>query len=357
MTEIDRKMDTISSAERSALSVSKLPFSRNCSSFLNWVYNPIESVHKKGVVFRSLVATLKIHPALDASLEAKAVKLLKSVRPQDPSATENYLSSLASSSDDSLTNFVQCIGVLVSSTNQTITIAAMQMLARLIWNISAKRRLALVNADLIPQLIASLNQLSLSFADAVYIHISLIFTIRQTLWLTTPFGLPQLGIEDEDGQQAVHETVLTKVLIHLEKYIWHLCVYRFSIIDGSQSKSFLELLAHILQISSYYQPTMDFVHHMPVILTIPSCLAFFEDDLSIWNFLDEINNFQLEWNEEGGEVREMGKTVHRMLRMEGIEDVMEEKLQNDQNTSSGRDFVDKTIEWNNLQGINLSKQE
>ncbi|KAK2960211.1 hypothetical protein BLNAU_4764 [Blattamonas nauphoetae] len=60
-----------------------------------------------------------------------------------------------------------------------------------------------------------------------------------------------------------------------------------------------------------------------------------------------------EWNEPGGEYRQMGTIVDRMLRMEGIDDAIEEKLRNDRNTTEGRCLVAGSIGWTNLQGMNL----
>ncbi|KAK2957616.1 hypothetical protein BLNAU_7515 [Blattamonas nauphoetae] len=293
------------------------------------------------------------HPALDASLEAKAVKLLESVRPRTRSATENYLSNLASHSDDSLTNFVQCVVVLTSSPSQVITTAAMKMLETLIWTSSAEVRLALVNAYLIPQLINTLNPLSLSFTKSVDIHNYLLSCSNWTVWLTTPSGLEDLGTEDGEEQQAVHETILKQIVAPSEEYIRHLCVNRFLIVDRDISYYFLELVVKILRICPYYQQTRDFIIDMPVFLTITSSLTFFENERSIRSFLWDMNYTQREWNKQSLEVRQMGKTVLRMLRMEGIEDVIEEKLRNDLKGDIGGDIVDKSIELNNLQGMNL----
>ncbi|KAK2950670.1 hypothetical protein BLNAU_14341 [Blattamonas nauphoetae] len=221
---------------------------------------------------------------------------------------------------------------------------------------SEKVQLALIKTDLIPRLINTLNPQSLSFAKAADIRICLLNTITWSVWLATPNCMKYLGIEDLNEQQAVHETVLKQVLVPSEKYIWHLCVNRFSIID-EQSKYFLTLLAQILRICPYYQPTMDFVLQMPVVLTIPSCLTFFEIDESIWTFLDRIIDAQLEWNKEGGEIRQMGKTVHRMLRMEGNEDAIEAKLRNEKNGEYGELIVAYSIQWNNMQGMNIQEQE
>ncbi|KAK2953069.1 hypothetical protein BLNAU_12058 [Blattamonas nauphoetae] len=328
----------------------------DCSPFLNWSQDQPQSEHDKAVIFRSLIATVKLQPTPDNSLEAKAVKFLKSVAIQNRESTDAFLRSLASNSAESLTNFVQSIMVLVSSPNQTIATAAMEMLKTLIFGCSAEVRFPLVKADLIPQLIITLNPQSLSFTEPVDIHTYLLRIIWNSIWLATPFGLEQLAIEDVYELQTVHETVLKQVIVPSEKYIWHLCVNRFSIIDGDQSKELMDLLSHLLRICPSYQPTMEFVLHMPVVLTIPSCLTFFENDSSIFWFLIGMSTSQDEWNKKRGEVRQLWKTVIRMLRMEGIEDVIEKKMRNDKNTIKGRLIIVSSITWNNLLGMNLPEQ-
>ncbi|KAK2948740.1 hypothetical protein BLNAU_16378 [Blattamonas nauphoetae] len=102
---------------------------------------------------------------------------------------------------------------------------------------------------------------------------------------------------------------------------------------------------------------MDFVHHMPVIPTIPSALTFIDKDMSIWRLLLSVIEFQWEWNKKSGDVRQMGTTVLRMLKMEGIEDAIEGKLHNHKNEDEGGWIVDISIESNNLQGMNVPEQE
>ncbi|KAK2948734.1 hypothetical protein BLNAU_16372 [Blattamonas nauphoetae] len=306
----------------------------DCSPFLTWNYDKLASDTEKAIVFRSLVATVQLQPALNGSLEAKAI-------------------SLASNADDSFTVFVHFVVTLVSSPNRAITTTTMKMLAGLVWRCSPKKLLSLVRADLIVQLINTLAPQSISFAEAVDSHTNLLFTIYRSLRLTTPFILKFLGLKDDSEQPAVHETVLNQVVVPSEKYIGHLCVNRFSIIEGEQSTNFLELLAQILEISSYYQPTMENVLHMPLFLTIPSCLTFFDYDHAIEHFLHTMKQTQRQWNEQRGDVRQMWKTVNRMLRMEGTEEVIEEKLQNDKNSWYGGLLVSSSIKWSNLLGMNL----
>ncbi|KAK2942028.1 hypothetical protein BLNAU_23067 [Blattamonas nauphoetae] len=215
-----------------------------------------------------------LQPAFDDSLEAKAVKFLESVDLQDIESAETFLRNFASKSGDCSTEFVQSFVGLLSSASRVITTAAMKLLKSLLFWCSPKVSLALRKADLIPQLINNLNPLSLSFAEAADIHIYLLTTIHWSFWLATPNGLARLDIEDGHEKQAVHETVLTKLLIPSEQYICHFCVHRFSIVDGDQSVLFLEVLATVLRICPYYPPTMEFVLHMPVFLTIPISETF-----------------------------------------------------------------------------------
>ncbi|KAK2951635.1 hypothetical protein BLNAU_13374 [Blattamonas nauphoetae] len=180
--------------------------------------------------------------------------------------------------------------------------------------------------------------------------------IHNSFWLSTPDYLELLEITDPDQQQAVHETVLKQVLAPSEKYIRHLCVNRYSIIDGEQSRFFLELLANLLELSPSSHPTMDFVLCLPVVLTIPSCLTFFESERSIWYFLDSMVDAQWDWNTKGGEQRQMWKKILRILRMEGIDDVVESKLQNDHDGDWTEYVVEESITWNNLQAMNLPRR-
>ncbi|KAK2954939.1 hypothetical protein BLNAU_10079 [Blattamonas nauphoetae] len=323
-------------------------FSMDCSPFVNWQYNRNKSGHGKAVIFRSLAATLKLQPALDDSLEEKAVEFLEYVDPRTRLSADDFLSSFSSNTGDSSTAFVQCIAVLISSSSQDIATAAMEMLISLVRICSDKLLLTLVQADLIPHLITTLNPLSLSFAKTEDIHKCLLLSITKSLGLSTPNGLTELGIEEDTEQQNVHETVLKQVLVPSEKYIWHLCVNRYSIVDGSQSMYVMEFLPLLLRICAYYEPTMEFVLHMPVCLTIPSCLTFFEIDGPNFYFLSLMVAVQQEWNKKRGQVRQMWKTMLRMLRMEGLEDVIEEKLRNDTSSAYGGWIVINSIEWNTL---------
>ncbi|KAK2942478.1 hypothetical protein BLNAU_22589 [Blattamonas nauphoetae] len=266
-----------------------LPCSTDCSPFLNWSEDKFDTDHERTVVYQSLVATLKLQHTFDHSLEAKAVKFLKSV------------------------------------TRKDITTASMEMFHYLIQRCSLRVNFALVKADILPQLIITLNPLDLSLTDFQKIHTCLIYAVLISFCLATPGSLANLEIEDDNEQQAVHEIVLKQVLAPSEQYICHLCMNRFSIINGEQSSEFVSLLARLLQRYPSFQHTMDIFLVMPV----------------------------QELNAKCEETQQNWKNVQRMLRMEGIEDVFEEKLRNDRKSFIGAVVVATLFDWNNIQGMNL----
>ncbi|KAK2953976.1 hypothetical protein BLNAU_11078 [Blattamonas nauphoetae] len=317
----------------------------------------LDSEEEKAVVFRSLVATVKLQPVLDDSLEAKAVRFLESIHLQDGGEpADAFLGRLAFVPDESLTDFIQSILVLISTPSQPIIKASMKMLDSLFASSSKTIRLALVQADLIPRLFIALNVQSISFAETVSIHVRLLKMLRHSLWLQTPHGLSELEIKDGNAQQTVHETVLKQVFAPSEKYICHLCANRYSIVGGDVSYDFMTFLCDLVDISQNYGPAVDFVLHMPVVLTIPSCLAFIDDDYSISYLLSLLVVQARKWNETRGAQRQMGKTVDRVLRMEGIDEVTEGTLRNDQKAYSGARVVSQSIKWNNLLGMNLPRR-
>ncbi|KAK2954380.1 hypothetical protein BLNAU_10712 [Blattamonas nauphoetae] len=128
-------------------------------------------------------------------------------------AADGFVNSLGLATDESSTDIVQSIVVLLSSPSQAIIEAAMKVVGNLIMNCSAKIHLDLVQADLIPQLINTLNAVSLSFEEAADIHIHLMSSIATSVRLASPDGLIEFRIKYGNEQQAVHGAVLQQVLV------------------------------------------------------------------------------------------------------------------------------------------------
>ncbi|KAK2943240.1 hypothetical protein BLNAU_21866 [Blattamonas nauphoetae] len=327
----------------SKISSSAVSPSQDCSPFLNWKEEALPSQSEAAVVFRSLVATIKLQPVFNDSLEAKAV---------------NFLRTLASTSGASWTDLMQSIVVLVSSASPVVTKAGMKLLDFLLATSSESTRLSLIKAGIFRQLIVTLKPQSLSFTEAADIHTGIVQSISCSLWLETPDAPEGDEIEDDDDdRQSDLEAIFQQVLMPSEEYIRRLCENRYSIVVGDQSRQFMALLFRILFLCPCYPPAMDFVLHMPVFLTIPSCLTFFESDESIWLSLYLMDSSNEEWSKKGGAGQYVWQFVHRMLRMEGFEDVIEEQLRNNNLSHFGRAYVAKSVVRNIVQGVNLPKYE
>ncbi|KAK2949806.1 hypothetical protein BLNAU_15288 [Blattamonas nauphoetae] len=331
------------------------PFSIDCVPFLSWPGNQEGSWFGQTVVFQSLVAALKLQPALDVSLEAKAAKFLESMNTPYEELVDDPLSTHLLFSDGSFTDFVKSILVLLSSPNQVIKTATVKMLKTVVLMCSAPLRLVLIKADLIGQLVVTLNPFSVSLPDSEHLHSKFLSIIHLSVLLATPRSLKELKKEDPDEQQSVRETVLKQVLAPSEKYFSHLCVNRFSIVEGDMSTSFMTLLSQLLQISSHCQQTKEFVLTLPVFLATSSCLSFFETDSSIYSFLSYLVDTQQKWKKQDRDVHQSEATILRSLRMEGIDDVIEEKLVNDRSSYYANCLVVNSLEWSNMLGMNFSE--
>ncbi|KAK2943317.1 hypothetical protein BLNAU_21742 [Blattamonas nauphoetae] len=109
---------------------------------------------------------------------------------------------------------------------------------------------------------------SLTSPETCVLHISLLHILNNSFSLATRDGLAQLASEDDDELQAVHETILSQVVIPSEKWICDLCVNRLSMIVGVQSRHFEDVHADLLEMCACHHPTMDVVLHVPVSLPI-----------------------------------------------------------------------------------------
>ncbi|KAK2941009.1 hypothetical protein BLNAU_24080 [Blattamonas nauphoetae] len=327
------------------------------SAFMNWDGNQCESMPVNSAIFRSLVSLIQDGFPFNDRLEEKAASFLDSITyPVFIQSEYSILGIDSSFSHESQINFVTSMTVLLSTPNQTIMKASMKILDNLFVISSSNHRLALLRAGIIPQIFITLHPQSLYIPDAVYIHTYLIQIIANAIWLSTPTGLSTHAIEDKIERHAVHETVLQHVIAPSEKYIGHVCRNRHSITDAGMERGFMLLLTRILQISPYNQSTVGSVLNLPVFLTIPSWLTVLEKDGSISSFLQAMVNIQQEWNITRGGQRQMWKIVQRLLRKEGIEDVSEGKLRNNQNTDYGPYIVENSIDWNDLLGMNVPRR-
>ncbi|KAK2945218.1 hypothetical protein BLNAU_19858 [Blattamonas nauphoetae] len=322
---------------------------------LNWDGALFQSPSEKSVVYHSLVSLIQPDFVFTDDFVKKAVLLLEQLRFSNSTDTNKFICPAMESTDQNLMEFLQSFMILLSSANHTLITATMKMLDSLLHNTSTRMHLRLINADLIVHLLTSLNPLSLSIADTQDIHSSVISIITLSLCLSNPYVLNALNIKDSSEQQAIHEAILNRVLVPTEAYIRYLCTNYSFIADGASSEQFTYLLTRPLETSQLSQPALTFVLDLPITLTIPSFLSFFEDNLTTLRFFFEFSRIVKELNRKDGEQSQTGQIIIRSLQKEGLEDVLQQQLQYTNTSFNAQAIVRYSVELNNLRGLNVSE--
>ncbi|KAK2944170.1 hypothetical protein BLNAU_20917 [Blattamonas nauphoetae] len=220
--------------------------------------------------------------------------------------------------------FVESIAVLISSSKQKIVESTMDLLSFMIQRGLPDTNLAIAESNLIPQLMLTLHPLSLSFTEEK-IHVYLITILSKLLYFFTPVGHRSLDLYDPEYRPVHRDALLTRLLFPLEEYLHHLCSNRYTIPQGDLTDNFMFLLARLLQICPDFQPTMDFVFTLPVLLTITSSLTFFERDRSVDQFLHGLREYLRFWVYANRQARQSEALVYRSVRSEGLEDAIEQQ--------------------------------
>ncbi|KAK2948139.1 hypothetical protein BLNAU_16939 [Blattamonas nauphoetae] len=267
---------------------------------------------------------------------------------------ESFVLALAPSSPhEAFQTFVTTITILLSTDNTTIVETTLYTINHLVPMCSRNIQFGLLNADLVPQLILSLQPLTRSFKYPQNIHSDLLSIIGRLLWLPTPSNGAYAEIDDPTEQQAVHETILKHVLLPSKDYIRQICSARDLFVDRVFLPDFMTCVAQIILICPFYQPTMDYVLDLPLIFTMITSNDFYDNEESRGCFLGELADAQEEWDKHDKELRRIGTIMNRLLRMEGSEDQIEQMLQSVRNQPREGYIVSYSTRLNNLYGMNI----
>ncbi|KAK2955223.1 hypothetical protein BLNAU_9775 [Blattamonas nauphoetae] len=220
----------------------------------------------------------------------------------------------------------------------------------------SKTRLSLVTADLIPQLITSLDPLSLSFIEGKDIHLPLMGIFASMFKLAIPAELKDLDLDSPLGQQNINEIVLKHVLIPSEGFIRYFYANRYSIEDNINTYNILFMHYRLIKICANYQPIVDFVLALPVSLTFTSLMSFLEKDTTICQFLEGIVDAQKATIDIDDPSRQPYTSILRSLRMDGLEDVVNQLTVTLLDDYYGRIAVGRSIKLHIASGANLPER-
>ncbi|KAK2961610.1 hypothetical protein BLNAU_3408 [Blattamonas nauphoetae] len=282
------------------------------SVFLNWDGHPVESSSERSAIYKSFIQVVKNKHSFTPSLEDKASSFLEQISPKTTNEVDSIINDIVpSSQQESSSAFVES------------------------------------------KLVSSLDLFSPSFTEAEKLHNNLIGVTYDSLMALTERVRDTLQLHNDNEQQELGETVYCQVLLPLEAYIRYICSNRYSLVDGELPASSMLLLAKSLAICPYHEPTMRFVFRLPILPTIPSAMTFYERDIMNLSYRLTMLLAQLKYTTIGGETLNLWNIILRSQRMEGVEDLDEQRLNLDFGGAYGHKVAERAIEWNNLLGMNV----
>ncbi|KAK2958893.1 hypothetical protein BLNAU_6142 [Blattamonas nauphoetae] len=287
------------------------------------------------------------------SLELKVVSFLGQLRPRVTATIESYIKDLVpSSKPESLHVFVESLIELTSCRNQRIVAATLDFIVHTFGLSDPTTRLSLIIDSIVPKILSCLNPTALSITGATEILTPLVDILSHALFVSSPILLRRRGIRNARKLRMYRDTIHNQVLTPSEGYIRFLCANRYSIVDGHPCESFLSVLSEIIHTSPSHEPTMIFAQTLPIFLTIPSALMFLEYDETIMTFLQNLCEIHQIWMNSSEDLQRRWNQVVRSLNFEGLEDLVELRLNNDLNGFDGRFLVHLTVMWKNMLGMN-----
>ncbi|KAK2958854.1 hypothetical protein BLNAU_6103 [Blattamonas nauphoetae] len=296
-------------------------------SFLSYDMNSELSSENKSTVFCSLVALVTQEYPFTNALQFRATEFLKLLEPDwtDEGLTDKHFTDLVPLSNGSPSGFIQGILTLVACPHSSIVAAALTTFRRIVEFSPDAVRLRFVEADLVSNLLASVQPHPQPISGSAKNIDLTIRIIVSSLYLSYSSCLRQLGITAAVDQYNHREMIFQKAVIPSTQYVTYLISNRFHIHEDL-IRCFMNLLDALIPIGPSHRPTLEFVLASPIAMAFSSCLSVVESRQSIWKTLANIDDLLRELKTQDKKVIKSGQRMIQSLISEGIEDTLEQKL-------------------------------
>ncbi|KAK2957310.1 hypothetical protein BLNAU_7688 [Blattamonas nauphoetae] len=297
------------------------------SPFLEWNRNDPFTVDSVAHTFKSLVTMVKDNFQFDEEHVQKVSMFLSSMNRNlfRENFVDSFLNTIEQDTTNSTTVFVNSIIVLLSSSHLSIFRDTLALLPPFLNHTGLTNRLVLVSSQLIPRILSTprLRDLSVIMDKSIMDNIISIF--RNCILLPSTTNTQSISALSHTNSQYVSDIVLHEVLIPIEPSLVQITRNSLLLSFFMQYKATVYLFSNIFEISSFHQPTLDFVCSSRIPMLYQSLLTDVEDD-SKHQFIFWImsNNF-VKWKTNETETAKSGKRLLETLECEGCLDLIEQR--------------------------------
>ncbi|KAK2961646.1 hypothetical protein BLNAU_3444 [Blattamonas nauphoetae] len=323
--------------------------------FLNFDENSKLLFTNKSSIYNSLVALVKAEYPFNDALLDRAVRFLKNLGPKgDQKLAHKLITDLVPSSAGSPSGFIDSILTLVSSPHSTVAASALSFLQKTTFASSKEIRSRLVKSDLVSKVLATIQPHTLPVVGNEEIFVTLIHLFEHFVSLASPTSLIDIDTTVADAFNH-REMIFEKVVLPSSQLMAFLISNR-NMLKGDLFKSFISLMANLLDISPFHRPISEFILASPIVRTFSRCLSFVEDDFCLFDATKTFSQSLEEWRNHGPEVVQSGKRMMQALISDGFEDTLEQMLKH-RHSIFGRYIVVKCSFFSQFLGSNVDDAE
>ncbi|KAK2944798.1 hypothetical protein BLNAU_20271 [Blattamonas nauphoetae] len=289
------------------------------------------------------------HP-FDNTLQDRAAIFLKSLEPKwnDDDQADILVTDLVPSSAEALSGFVDSILTLLSSPHSTVAAAALSFLNGTTAKSSPAILTNLVEADLVSNVLATVQPHTLPISENERSIILLIEIINTFVC--------DLGITAAVDTFNHREMILQKVVIPSSQFVTFLISNR-NVLRGDLFRPFLSVLHTLIETSPFHRPTLEFVLRSPIVVAYLRSLSSIEQSNNLWYSLHLLNFSLEEWKTEDPEVSESVKRMMQALISEDFEDTLEQMLMHNKSEDYDYGVVNKCHSISQWLGWNVKFTE
>ncbi|KAK2942584.1 hypothetical protein BLNAU_22501 [Blattamonas nauphoetae] len=329
------------------------------SPFLKW--NPTDplTVDSAGRVFISLGSMVRDGYVFDGELVNKASKFLSSRKQlfKREKDFDCFLRAIGKESSNAIPTLVDSMTVLLFSSHHSIFKGTLTFIHTCLNWCPLSTRLAIVSSSLIPRIPSSPHCRALSLVEDNCILNDLIEIVHTIVRLSTAGYLHCLSTDVGLDPQSVRDVVLHEVLMPMEPSLVQISRNHHFLSWNDEWSSTMGLMTHILKLSPFHQPTLDFVCSSRIPIVIQSLLSQNEHERNNQFVIGLMSNNIDEWKKDGGETWCRGRILLQTQEQEGFFEGIEQILFHDKISGGGKCVRFYSFNLLNKLGLNSPRPE